>query len=166
MHSAVRSSRWPWQNPPLHDQSKISQQIPVQLQRALNSCVATHAADLLTRPVPCVLLFFCVITVLLLTFFSIKLLFLGRTHDLWNLSPQTDFCPAAAAAAARSRLHKQSSEAKRIVRNHCVLMILQFFHSPFFQLNCYFWGERMIFDISAHRLIFPRRRHRRPIAFI
>jgi hypothetical protein len=37
-------------DPPLHDQSKISQQIPVQLQQALNSCVTTHAADLLTRP--------------------------------------------------------------------------------------------------------------------
>ena len=91
IHSAVRSSRWPWQNPPLHNKSKISQQIPVQLQRALNSCVATHAADLLTRPVPWVLLFF-----------------------LWLL----------------------------------------FFYSPFFQLNCYSWGERVICDISAHRLIF------------
>ena len=95
---------------------------------------------------------FFVITVLLLTFFSIKLLFLGRTHDLWYLSSQADFCPAA--AATRSRLYKQSGDAKRMVRNHCELTILQFFHSPFFQLNCYSWGERVICDISAHRLIF------------
>ena len=91
-------------------------------------------------------------TVLLLTFFSIKLLFLGQTRDLWYLSSQTDFCPTA--AAAWSCLLKQSGNTKRTVRNDYVLMIFQFFYSPFLQLNCYFWGERVICDISAHRLIF------------
>ena len=68
-------------------------------------------------------------TVLLLTFFSIKLPFLGRTRDLWYLSPQTDFCLAAAAWLC---LSKQSGDKKRMVRNHWVLTILQFFYSPFF----------------------------------
>jgi hypothetical protein len=35
----------------------------------------------------------------------------------------------------------------------------------FFQLNCYFWGEPTICDISAHRLFLPHC-HRCPIAFI
>jgi hypothetical protein len=33
-------------------------------------------------------------------------------------------------------------------------MIFHYFYAPFFQLNCYFWGDRMIWDISAHRCIF------------
>jgi hypothetical protein len=44
-------------------------------------------------------------------------------------------------------------------------MIFQFSYSTFFKVNCYFWGEPAICDISAHRLISPRRHHR-PIAFI
>jgi hypothetical protein len=91
-------------------------------------------------------------TVLLLTFFSIKLQFLGRSRDPQYLSSQTYFCPSA--AAARSRLLKQSGGAKRKVRNDWVLTFLQFFYSPFFQLNCYFWGDRVIREISSHRRIF------------
>jgi hypothetical protein len=91
-------------------------------------------------------------SLLLLTFVSIKLLFLGRSRDLGYLSSQTHFCPAA--AAARSRLSKQSGGAKRTVRNDWVLMIFHLFYSPFFQLNCYFWGDRVIRDNSAHRRIF------------
>jgi hypothetical protein len=34
------------------------------------------------------------------------------------------------------------------------LMIFHYFYSPFFQLNCYFRGDRVICDISAHRRIF------------
>ena len=88
-------------------------------------------------------------SVLLLTFFSIKLLFSVPTRDPWYLSSQTKFRPAATVTCLR--LLKQSSDAKRTVRNHCVLMILQFFYSPFFQLNCYFWYQCAIRDISAHR---------------
>jgi hypothetical protein len=63
-----------------------------------------------------------------------------------------DFCPAA--AAVRSRLIKQSGDAKRMVRNYFVLTILQFVYSPSFQLHCYFRGYRAILDIAAHRWIF------------
>jgi hypothetical protein len=95
---------------------------------------------------------FDVCTVFLLTIFSIKLLFLGRSRDLRYLSPQTYFCPAA--TVARSCLLQQSGDAKRTVRNDWVLTFVQFFYSPFFQLNCYFWGDRVIRDISAYRRIF------------
>jgi hypothetical protein len=47
---------------------------------------------------------------LLLTIFSIELLFFGRTRDLRYLSSQTYFYPAA--TAARSHLLKQSGDAK------------------------------------------------------
>ena len=40
-------------------------------------------------------------TVLSLTIFSIKLMFLERTRDSWNLLPQTEFFPAAAATRLR-----------------------------------------------------------------
>jgi hypothetical protein len=63
-----------------------------------------------------------------------------------------DFCHAA--AAVRSRLLQLSGDAKRMVRIYCVLIIFQLFHSPFFQLNCYFRGYRAIYDIAAHRWIF------------
>jgi hypothetical protein len=49
---------------------------------------------------------------------------------------------------------QSSSDAKRMVRNHHIFMILQIFHSPFFQLKCYFRGLRAIHDIAAHRPIF------------
>jgi hypothetical protein len=91
-------------------------------------------------------------SVLVLTIFSIKLLLLGQTHEPWYLSPQTDFCHAA--AVTRSRILKQSGNAKRMVRNNHIFSIFQFFYSPFFQLNCYFWGYHVICDISAQRRIF------------
>ena len=62
-------------------------------------------------------------TVLRLAFFSNKLLFLWRTHDLWYLSSQTKFCPADAITC--SCLLKQRSNAKRLVRNDLVLIICQ-----------------------------------------
>jgi hypothetical protein len=49
-------------------------------------------------------------SVLLPTFFLIKLLFLGWMHDLWYLSSPTDFCHAA--TAAWPRLLKQSGDTK------------------------------------------------------
>jgi hypothetical protein len=72
------------------------------------------------------------VTVLLHTIFSINLLLLIRTPDLWYWSPQTVFCSAVAATC--SRWLQQSGKAKRTVRKHQVLMVLQFFYSPFFQL--------------------------------
>jgi hypothetical protein len=95
---------------------------------------------------------FDVFTVLLLTIFSIKLLLLGRSRDLRYLSSQTYFCPAT--TVVHLRLSKQSGDAKRTVRNDSVLTFLQFFYSPYFQLNRYFWGNRVIHDILAHRRIF------------
>jgi hypothetical protein len=41
-----------------------------------------------------------------------------------------------------------------MVRIHRVFAILQFIHSPSFQLHCYFRGYRAILDIAAHRWIF------------
>ena len=84
--------------------------------------------------------------------FSIKLPLFGRMRDQWYHSPQTDVCPVATAALFR--LLKQSGEAKRMVRKHCALTILQFLHSPFFQLNCLFLVESVINDIAAHIPIF------------
>ena len=81
-----------------------------------------------------------------------KIAIFGRSRDLRYLSSQAYFCPAA--TVDRSRLSKQSGVAKRTVRNDWVLTFLQFFYSPFFQLNCYFWGDCVIWDISAHRGIF------------
>jgi hypothetical protein len=49
---------------------------------------------------------------------------------------------------------KRSSGEKRTVRNERVLSIFHFFYLPFFQLNFYFWSDRVIRDISAHRRIF------------
>ena len=63
-----------------------------------------------------------------------------------------DFC--SAAATVRSCLLKQSGNAKRMVRIVRFLTIFDFFHSPFFQLNCYFQGYRAIRVITAHRQIF------------
>ena len=85
-------------------------------------------------------------------FFPIKLQSSVPTRDPWYLSLQTEFSPAAIVTC--SRLLKQRSYAKRTVRNDWVLIIFQFVYSPFFQLNCYFWGKRVICDISAHRQIF------------
>ena len=68
--------------------------------------------------------------------FSIKLLFLCY-RDPWYRSPQMDFCPAAAVWSCSLQ---QSGDAKRMVRIYFILTIFQLFHSPVFQLNCYFWG--------------------------
>jgi hypothetical protein len=87
-----------------------------------------------------------------LTFFWIKLPFFGRMRDQWYRSPQTDVRPVATAALFR--LLKQSGEAKIMVRKHRALTILQFLHSPFFQLNCLFLVECVIHGIAAHRPIF------------
>ncbi len=72
-------------------------------------------------------------TVVALTIFSIKSLYSGPSRDPLYLCPQTDFRPAA--FAARSRLLRTSRDEKRMVRIHCDLTFLQFFYSPFFQLN-------------------------------
>jgi hypothetical protein len=88
-------------------------------------------------------------------FFSFKLLFLRRLHDLRYLCSQTYFCPETTVAC--SRLLQQSGDAKRMVRNNWVLMFVQFFYSPFFQLNYYVWGDCVICDISAYRRIFAPR---------
>ncbi len=93
-------------------------------------------------------------SLLLSTNFSIKFQFSGPPRDPWYRSPETEFCPAA--ATARSSLLQQSGDEKRMVRIHCVLTISQFFHSPFFQLICYFQGCRAIFDIAADKWIFDR----------
>ena len=52
--------------------------------------------------------------------------------------------------------YNRAAIQKRMVRIYCVLMILHFFYSPFFQLNCYFWGYRAIRDIAAHSWIFAQ----------
>ena len=70
---------------------------------------------------------------LLLSYFthycSIKLLFLMWRRDLWYWSPQTDFCPTTTF----TRMHwlRHSRDAKRMVRNHCVLMIFSSSTHPF-----------------------------------
>ena len=104
-------------------------------------CVSTHRSHTPNLPWSS--------TVVTLTIFSIKLQSSGPSRGPWYLSSHTEFCPAT--TVARSSLLKRSSAAKRTVRNHCVLMIFQFFYSPFFQLNCNLWGQPAIRDISAHR---------------
>ena len=93
-----------------------------------------------------------IFTVLMLTVFSMKLLFSVPTRHTWYSSPQTNFCPTA--SASHSLLLKSSRDTKRMVRNDWVLMIFQFFCSPFFQWNCYFQCQRATHDIAAHRPIF------------
>ena len=53
-----------------------------------------------------------------------------QTRDLEFLNTQTGSCPNAAATPLH--LSIRSNSIKRMVRNRCVLTILQFFHSPFF----------------------------------
>ena len=84
--------------------------------------------------------------------FSINLLLLFLTHTLWYLSPQTIFC--ATIAATHSRSFQKSGSTKRTVRKHQVLMMLQFFYSPFFQLTCDFYFLRALCGIHAHRPFF------------
>jgi hypothetical protein len=65
-----------------------------------------------------------------LTFFSIKLLFFGLSHDPGYLSSQLYFCPAVPTIS--SRVLQQSGYVKMMVRIHFVLTILQFVCSRFF----------------------------------
>jgi len=60
----------------------------------------------------------------LLTIFSIKLLLLILTPDLWQWSPQTIFW--ATIAATHSRLLREDSSTKWTVRKGHVLIILHF----------------------------------------
>ena len=53
-----------------------------------------------------------------------------------------------------------------MVRKHCALTILQFIHSPYFQLNCHFWGERARSMISQPTDRCSPCCHCRPLAFI
>ena len=85
-------------------------------------CVSTHRSHTPNLPRSS--------TVVTLTILSIKLQSSGPTRGPWYLSSQTEFHPAA--AVAHLSLLKRSSDAKRKVRNNCVLMIFQFFYSPFF----------------------------------
>ena len=86
-------------------------------------------------------------------FFQLNCHFWGeRARSM--ISQPTDRSSPRRHYRARLRLLKQSREAKRMVRQHCTLTILQFTHSPFFQLNRHFWGERVIHGIAAHRPIF------------
>ena len=84
--------------------------------------------------------------------FLIKLLCLSRMLDLWYLSSHTYFFPVA--VTARLSWLKQSFNAKRMVRIHCILTTLQFLYSSFLQLHCYSWCKHVICDIAAHRRIF------------
>jgi hypothetical protein len=68
------------------------------------------------------------------------------------LCSQTDFLPAA--NAVRSRTLQSNSDTKRTVKNDWVLMIFQFFCSPFFQLNCCRRPQIAMLDISTHRRNF------------
>ena len=80
----------------------------------------------------------CIFVILQLfhTPFLVKLLFLGWTRFQWYLLPPAKFHLAIAASCFR--LLKPISKTKRMVRNLFMLVILHFFHSPFFWLNCCF----------------------------
>ena len=84
--------------------------------------------------------------------FSIKLLFLFLARALWYWSPQTVFC--AAFAATHSGSFQKKGSSKRTARIHQVLMMLQFFYSPFFQLTCCFNFLHAVCGIEAHRPSF------------
>ena len=92
------------------------------------------------------------VTVFLLAIFSINLLLLFLMLALWYCSPQTVFCTAIAALHSCS--FQKSDSTKRTARKHQVLMMLQFFFSPFFQLTCCFYFLRAICGIEAHRPFF------------
>ena len=79
------------------------------------------------------------VTVCLLTFFSIKLL-TGRFLHRRRSRPL--------AFIKRTWQRKKNGENQLFFDDHT------FFHSPFFQLNCYFRGYRAFRDIIAHRRIF------------
>ena len=82
--------------------------------------------------------------VLMLTIFSIKMLISVPMRHTWYHRPQTNFCTAT--SAARLLLLKSSRDTKRMVRNDWVLMIFQFFCSPFF-------NEIAIFSANAPHMI-------------
>ncbi len=64
-----------------------------------------------------------------LTIFSINLLLLLAARHLWYLCPQINFCDVIAVTHLHS--FQQSGSTKRTVRNHQVLMMLQFFLTIF-----------------------------------
>ena len=74
------------------------------------------------------------------------------THDIPAHRPI--FAHAVAAAAACMNTLQSSNNAKRMVRNNCVFLLLSHF-THLFLIKLLFWGERLICDyISAHRHIF------------
>ena len=74
------------------------------------------------------------------------------THDIAAQRPS--FAPPPPSPA---RVHyNRAGMQKRTVRIHCVSRISHLFHSPFFQLNCYFQGCHAIRDIAADKWIFDR----------
>ena len=101
--------------------------------------------------------------VLMLTIFSIKMLISVPICHTWYHSPQTNYCTAT--SAAHLLLLKSSRDTKRMVRNDWVLMIFQFFCSPFF-------NEIAFFSASMPHMIlqptdrFLSRRFRRLLTII
>ena len=85
--------------------------------------------------------------------FLIKFLLSWQTHDPWYHSPHSNFCPAA--TATHLSLLKQSGEAKRMVRNHHVLTILQFFCSHFSSKLLFLWWAWDPWYCSPHTNICP-----------
>ncbi len=85
-------------------------------------------------------------------FFQLYFCFRGQLA-IGDISTRRPIFPPPLLPPARVN-YEGAATQKKPVRNICVLMIFQFFHSPFFQLNCYFLGRRAIRDISAHRRIF------------
>ena len=71
-----------------------------------------------------------------LAIFSIKLLLSCLTHNLWQWSPQTIFCPAV--ATMRSCELKHCSKTKRMARKHHIWMILHLFYLTIFSIKFLF----------------------------
>ena len=68
-------------------------------------------------------------------------------------SPQTVCC--AAVAANRSRQFKHCSNTKRRVWKNHILLMLQFFHSPFFQWQAVFQSSHFNFVILQEIISTP-----------
>ena len=79
----------------------------------------------------------------LLTIFSIKLLLLILTPDLWEWSPKTIFW--ATIAATHSRSFREDGSTKRTVRKDQVLMYVFVLHSPCFLI-------KLLFSCPTHNL--------------
>jgi hypothetical protein len=79
----------------------------------------------------------------LLTIFSIKLLLLILTPDLWEWSPKTIFW--ATIAATHSRSFREDGSTKRTVRKDQVLMFVFVLHSPCFLI-------KLLFSCPTHNL--------------